>query len=368
MKFLVLVNPGIEELAIKELSNYKIKNTKNEPAAIIIETTIEEIIRIAYKAQSINRILLLFDSFQFKDDFEKKLEKIKLIYLNKKQTFAARSEHLNNTSLSNNEIQQTVGAFVAKKIGTKVNLSHPDITIFTFINKNKAYIGIDLTDDLSKRDYRIYMQRDQLKATVAFASLLFSEWTPEKNLLASFCNTGLIPIEAALASTNTSPHFYKKEKFLFHKIPDFKNAVKQMAKEDTKITKPSSQIHAIDQSMRQVEAAKKNAKIAGINKAIQFSRKELSWFDTKFGEASIDRVVCVIPQPSKLVSEEKIEKLYHEFFYQCKYILKKDGKICLITKYPDLLLEDAKRHNFKEEKRLKVTQGKDELTFVLFSK
>jgi len=74
------------------------------------------------------------------------------------------------------------------------------------------------------------------------------------------------------------------------------------------------------------------------------------------------------PQPSKIVSGEKIGKLYHEFFYQCKYIMKKDGKICLITKQPDLLLEDAKRHNFKEEKRLKVTQGKDELTFILFSK
>jgi len=115
MKFLVLVNPGIEELAVKELANYKVKNIKQEPAAIIIETAIDEIIKIAYKAQSINRILLLFDSFSCKDDFEKKLEKIKLTYPNKKQTFAARSEHLNNIALSNTEIQQTVGAFVTKK-------------------------------------------------------------------------------------------------------------------------------------------------------------------------------------------------------------------------------------------------------------
>jgi len=117
-----------------------------------------------------------------------------------------------------------------------------------------------------------------------------------------------------------------------------------------------------------VSAAKKNAKIAGVNKAIQFSRKEISWLDTKFEESSIDRIVSLIPQPSKNISEQQLGKIYHEFFYQCNYILKKNGKICLITKYPELLLQDAKRHNFKEEKRLEVTQGKETLMFILFSR
>ena len=366
MKFLVLINPGIEEISKKEISSFGAKNIETNPACLIIEAKQEDIIKIAYRAQTINRILISIGSFSFTDatDFEKQVSQFDFHIT---QKFAARSEHL-ESQLSNAEIQKIVGAVVTKKTKTKVDLSNPDIIVYTFINKNRAYLGIDITGDISKRDYRIFIQRDLLKAPIAYAAVLFSEWHPKLSLLDPFCNTGIIPIEAALAATNKSSHYFKKDKFLFHKLTEFqKIAKKVLEEEDDKLARAPSQIHAVDQTMRAIEAAKKNAKIAGVNKDIKFSRKELSWLDTKFGESSIDRIISLIPQPSKIQSEQKIGKIYHEFFYQAGYTLKKDGKICLITRYPDLLLNDAKRHGFKEQNRIEVTQGKEILFFVLFS-
>ena len=371
MKYIVLVNQGLEALAAQEVVSFGAKVLEQKPSCIIIETTIENSIVIAYRAQIINRVLSYITHFSFKslEDFEDQLKKIDVPQLDKTLTFAARSQQ-QNSKLQSSEIQPIVGEVVAEKTKAKVNLSNPDAIVFIHINNDQAYIGVDITGDISKRDYRIYVQRDALKATVAYGALLFAEWNPKYTLLDPFCRTGLIAIEAALAATNTSNHFFKKEKLLLHKLPEFKkkNPTKILEKEDKKITKAPKDIYAMDQSMRSVDATKKNAKIAGVNKAIQFSRKELSWLDTKFDENSVDRIVSAIPQPSKMLSEQQAGKIYHEFFYQCNYILKKNGKIALITKHPDLLINDAKRHGFQEKNRIKVTQGQDELIFILFSK
>ena len=40
-------------------------------------------------------------------------------------------------------------------------------------------------------------------------------------------------------------------------------------------------IFAFDSQFRHIDAAKKNSKIAGINKNINFSRTEIEWLDTK---------------------------------------------------------------------------------------
>jgi len=202
MKWLILVNQGIESLAANELTAFGAKILEKNPACITIEISIEKIVMIAYKFQTINRILSFIASFSFTsiDDVEAKLDKIKINEITPSQTFAARSEQ-QKTEILSAEVQPLVGKIIAEKTEAKVNLSNPDVMIFTFINENKAYIGIDLTGDISKRDYRIFLQRDKLKATIAYAALVFAEWHPHLSLIDPFCNTGIIPIEAALAAT-----------------------------------------------------------------------------------------------------------------------------------------------------------------------
>jgi len=140
MKWLVLVNPGIEELAATELTSFGIKNLKINPACLIIEATVNEIIKIAYRCQSINRILSFLDEFSFTtlDELKKKIKKIKIEDI-QSLSFAARSEQI-NSNISSSEIQPLVGEIINKKTKAKVDLSHPDMIIFTFINKKKVIV------------------------------------------------------------------------------------------------------------------------------------------------------------------------------------------------------------------------------------
>ena len=77
---------------------------------------------------------------------------------------------------------------------------------------------------------------------------------------------------------NVSVNNFSKDKLAFMKFIDV---------EISQYDKPielRGQIISTDAHFAHISAAKKNAKIAGVVKQIQFSRKELEWLDTKLGK------------------------------------------------------------------------------------
>ncbi len=131
------------------------------------------------------------------------------------------------------------------------------------------------------------------------------------------------------------------------------------------LKKIKNQIHAIDSDFRNIKAAKKNSKIAGIDKIIEFSKKEVDFLDIKFKEDSVDKIISYIPSVSKRDSEEKLKKLYDELFYQLEFILKEKGSLNFIAMEKKLLMEKAKRY-FKLKKEKEVWTGKKKLYFLQF--
>ena len=117
-----------------------------------------------------------------------------------------------------------------------------------------------------------------------------------------------------------------------------------------------------------INAAKKNAKIAGINKAINFSRIDPEWLDLKLDKESIDKIVTHPPELTKHTNPKDIEKIHDQFFYQAEFIIKKDGKVVVITKTTDLIKKAAEKYKFKVEKEREVWEGKEAFKLVVFSK
>ena len=98
-----------------------------------------------------------------------------------------------------------------------------------------------------------------------------------------------------------------------------------------------------------------------------FSRKELDWLDWKFEKKSVDRIVTLPVQLGRVISEERVVKIYVEFFSPSKRMLKKDGKIGVCMKRGiNILQRCAKEAGFVLERELEVKQGKDTLQFLLF--
>lgn len=386
MKGLAITSSGIEDISaleIKELINSKAE--VKEGCVIFDIKKLEELCLLCYKAQSVEKILLLFDYFGFKDhdDLNNKLKqaigKIKFSdWLDKTTTFRATCKKVDNDMLSSEEIAADAGEFIieaikkTKKYQQKVELDNPDITFLIFINKNTAYLGIDFSGrDLHKREYKLFAHPNSLRSTIAYALLRIADFKPKEILLDPFSHSGEIPIEAALFASNFPVNYFSKEKFSFIKFKplkkfSFNKFFKTIDKKIIKQKKPL--ISCYDISMMSINAAKKNSKIAGINKLINFSRIDTEWLDVKLKKESIGKIVTHPPELTRNTNPKDIEKIYDKLFYQAEFILKKEGKVVTITQSTDLLKKAAEKYKFRVESEREVWSGKQGFKVVLFSK
>ncbi|MEM3127298.1 MAG: methyltransferase, partial [Candidatus Woesearchaeota archaeon] len=127
-------------------------------------------------------------------------------------------------------------------------------------------------------------------------------------------------------------------------------------------------IYGSDKEMKCLSYSKKNAKIAGVEKYIRFNRIDVEWLDTKFEEHELTKIVTNPPFIGKSADEKIVRKLYDEFFHQADFVLEKKGKIIMIARSFDLLVECATKNNFVVEKSILVNNGDEELRFVMFKK
>lgn len=374
MKAIGICSQGFEEEASRELKEFYKKDSTIEDACVLFDIeNNSELAKITYQTQSLQKTMVLFDSFNISEDInsdiEKSIEKIDFKDWFKDRTFKADCIHLNE-DVSGMKIAAKVGEFVIKKTDAKVKMNNPNIIVLAYITKNKCYLGIDFAGiDLSKRDYRIHNHPSALNGAVAFNLLMFSGWTPNKSILDPMCGSGVIPIEAALLFSKKSPQFFRKENLAFTRFEKF-NFVTIDAEVIDNISKNSkvADINCSDHVLACIRATKNNGKIADIDKIIKPTKNDLEWLETKYGEESIDFIVTHPPSMSKHADEKSVIKTFNELFYQAEFILTENGKIAIICISDALLKESAEKNGFKLIKEKQIMQGKQELTCFLFEK
>jgi len=354
MQGLAISNKGIEDitaLEIRELLNAK---TELKQGCVIFEIkNLEDLALLCYKGQSVNRVLLLLDKFKIKklEDFER-ISKIDFSEWLKNRTFAARCEIIDNKELSSKEIEIAIG----DKIDAKVNLANPDITLFAYIFNNDCYFGIDFSGDISKREYKVFLHRNDMKGTIAYALVRLSDFK-EGIFLDPFCGSGTVAIEAALFGSNKSVNFYNKTKFPFLKFLNIDlNTFDSKEKE--------TNIFGFDELFGHVKSSKNNAKVAGVK--INFSKKEISWISEEFKE--IDSIATNAPKLARFSNKIKIETDYKELFSNAKNALKKGRKIVICCNETETLKKFAENAGFKVAEERDVNQGEEILKIVTFLK
>lgn len=204
--------------------------------------------------------------------------------------------------------------------------------------------------DLGSREYTVFGKQDDVSGSTAYLMLRASGYNGRNFLFDPFTRSGAIAIDAALFSSGFPVNYYRRDALAlaFSRQRRFSSInshelfaaagedAASAAKERVKGSKP--QILASSPSMQFVRSAEKNAKIAGVNKLIRFSRLDIEWLDAKLGENSIDLVVSYPPQfrsggnSFAAAENEKLAKLYREFFYQADFFLKQKGRVVLLLK------------------------------------
>jgi 23S rRNA G2445 N2-methylase RlmL len=300
----ILCDKGCESAVARELElKFKLESTiKNR--IIEFTTTHEQLIHITYLTQGGVRIFAQadFETTTFEGSF--KLDVLDITKLADSQ-----------------ELAKKLGGQIFMRTNQPVDLKTPKHKLVHIITEDATYFGFDYWHEpLFKREYKMFNSSTALRATVAFALLMIGGYKRGETLLDPFCGSGTIPIEAALFAQNRSPRFYEKEKLPY--APKDIDALDKL--------KDAGEIYGYDIQTKAVDSTKKNAKIAGVLKSLDLGRAEIDWIDTKFQDKELDLIVTASPL---FVSHDmdKVVKLHQQFFTRIPQLLKKKGRIVILT-------------------------------------
>lgn len=376
MKGAIITHKGFEDIAEKEAKELiGVESEKREGAVIFNIKELENLCALAYRSQSAIKVLLLLSELEISDDFEQTKKELKKTiselnlsqWLDETTTFRTTCTRMGEHGFTSQDTATEIGAIIKDKTNKDFNYDTPDIIFHCQIEGKKGLLGIDMAGiELSKRDYRVFAHPAALKGTVAYCLARFSDYKRTTSMLDPFTKSGIIPIECALYATKKPANHYRKDSLASRHLKplsevDWETFFHKIDKE-TEDT-PKKQIIGMDSSMPSITAAQKNAKLAGVNKCITFTRLDLEWLDTKYSEKEIDRLITSPPEESKRMDRKTTEKIYKELFYQADYILSEKGAMGFIARNTEFLKEKAESYKFKTAEERKVRLGKE--TFSL---
>ena len=362
---LVIAYEGTEEIAKNEVEKILGRNvdskidSKAEPSVVFFNAQREELFKLGYLGQSFVNVIELITSSKIEElsDF-KFVEKIDFSFVKGKR-FRITCNRIGGHDFSANDVEREIGRFVH---GGDVDLDNPQVVIYVYAYSNMCYLGIDYNNiDLSKRDYNLHPHSKSIKGTVAYSMLMIGGYEKGKVLLDPFCLSGAVAIEAGYCSTGFSINYFRKSKFLFVKEKLVGDAFFKGI--DIAIPKEFGNIYAYDYEMRNISAAKHNAKIGEIDKVIEFRKVESEWIDLKFGEGDLDLIVSSPPDPTAS-TERQIRPRIKELFYNADYVLKKGGK--LVIKGNDLVREEGEKSKLKFIEQVDIVKGSNVIEIFVY--
>lgn len=373
MDGIVITHPGLEAVSGKEVKELIGADCRLETSIALFSTErLEDFCTLCYRSQSAMKVLHMFlsGSIRSLDEVLPHIGNLDLSVWLGDSSFAARCVIVDNEGLDTMESERLIGEVIHEKYGAKVDLENPDVLFCMYVFRDRFYFGVDFAGfDLSKRNYRIFALSDAIKATAAYALVRLGGYKKGMVMLDPFTHSGTVAIEAALFATKKPVNYYGKDRFGFLNFPQFKGVdFSKFFEKHDRFDAELKGITASDSQQRHVRAAEKNAKIAGMNKQINFTRMEIEWLDTKFEKQSVDRIITNPPKASRLLTEKGIEKMYQELFYTADFILKPDGRIVLLAKNYMQILRHAQRYNFALKGNFKFMQGKEEFSILVFER
>ncbi len=177
--------------------------------------------------------------------------------------------------------------------------------------ENQCTIAVDSSGPLlHRRGYRLATAKAPLRETLAAAIVLQSGWDRSSPLLDPFCGAGTIVIEAALLARKIPPGIQRR--FAFMDWPNFDAAMWDgiVAEAKTPQAGKVPSIRASDRDAGAVQAARENARRAGVEKAIEFSSRAISAIEPPKGPGW---VVTNPPYGVRLGTGKDLRRLYAQF-------------------------------------------------------
>lgn len=323
MKLIITTAFGLESVVAKELEKLGYEKTTTDNGRIILDGTYEDICRLNLNVSAGERVVICANTFKatsFDELFDSTRNTPWEKYIPADAAVTVDAKSVNSALFSLSDCQR----IVKKAIVERLKYGHSVKTIpetgalypvTVSIHNDIAELLIDTSGDgLHKRGWKTKAGDAPLKETLANAMAALSFWRPERPLIDPMCGSGTILIEAALREMRVAPGHSRR--FVCENwktvTSDMWNKVRleASARNRSEEILPLLDICGFDIDRRVLEAARSNAKNAGIADAIHFQQRDFSEFSSK------KQYGCIITNPpygERIGDKAAMNKIYAAF-------------------------------------------------------
>ncbi|MDO4617813.1 MAG: class I SAM-dependent RNA methyltransferase [Lachnospiraceae bacterium] len=337
---------GLEAVMKREILDLGYEITRVEDGKVTFEGDAEAIAYGNVFLRSTERILLKVGEFEA-TTFDQLFEQTKALpwerFIPENGKFwVAKANSLKSKLFSPSDIQSIMKKAMVERLKEKYHKEWfpedgAEYPIRVSILKDRVTVGLDTTGvSLHKRGYRQMKVKAPITETLASALLMLTPWKGNRILVDPFCGSGTFPIEAAMMAANIAPgmrrRFLGEQWTNFLSAENWKNA-REEAK-DVRNLSVETDIQGFDLDPLAIEAARANAKMAGVEKLIHFQERPVSELSHS---GHYGFIITNPPYGERLEEKEDLPELYRTIGERFRRL--PDWSMYLITSY-----EDAQRY------------------------
>jgi 23S rRNA G2445 N2-methylase RlmL len=320
-KIVITCAKGVPPFLKQEIISLGFPVLSEGKAEVETEGTMEDTQKLNLLIRTGQRILFLLESFNAKtpDELYKRMSRISWEdYIPEDSYFSVTSSVHNPTikdsRFANVKCKDAVVDRIKDKRGRRPDTGpqRDRIVIHLYWKSNFCQIFLDTSGEpLSRRGYRMIPLKAPMQETLAAAVVLATGWTGNGNFINPMCGSGTLAIETALIALDRASGLLRSNYGFMH-LKGFDESSWKTLRRKTRAAakdKLNGRIIATDISQQAIEAAKKNAMTAGVERFIEFGVCDFSETPVPDGGG----VVILNPEYGERLGEmEELKKTYRE--------------------------------------------------------
>ena len=279
---------GLEDILAKELTNLGANNIQIGRRMVSFTGDKALMYRANLALRTAVRILKPIKHFQAQGA-DQVYDAVKSVpweqYLTLQTTFAVdsvvNSPEFRHSKFVAYKVKDAIVDYFRETQGQRPNIrvTNPDIRLNIHISDENCTLSLDSSgESLHHRGYRQATVEAPINEVLAAGLIQLAGWDGQCDLIDPMCGSGTIAIEAALIARNIMPGIFRSS-FGFEKWLDFDRTLLDEIYNDDSQERPFNHtIYGYDLNQKAIEAARSNAKAAGVIRDIQLEQKPFQEF------------------------------------------------------------------------------------------
>ena len=310
---------GVSPFLKQEILSFGFPVLSEGKAEVETEGTMEDTLKLNLLIRTGQRVLFLLESFNAKtpDDLYKRISRVSWEdFISEDSYFSVTSSVYNPTikdsRFANVKCKDAVVDRIKEKRGRRPDTGpeRDKVVIHLYWRNNLCQVFLDASGEpLSRRGYRMIPLKAPMQETLAAAVILATGWRGDGNFINPMCGSGTLAIEAALIALGRAPGLLRGNYGFMH-MKGFDDSSWKVLRRKIRAEardRLDGRIIATDISQQAVEAGKKNAMTAGVDRFIEFGVCDFSETPVPGGGGSI----VLNPEYGERLGEiEKLKETY----------------------------------------------------------